>query len=122
MIILKAHYKGQNEKDSVFMFKRRCMGWGMGDVFRWQGYLCLFHKYRRDLYPSSNGEKNYEDVFVKMPRGMQPNEVRNPRQSSISQSPQTPQTPKDSSEAERLKDMQLNALKKSQDMLNAAIE
>ncbi|WP_231853465.1 hypothetical protein [Helicobacter cinaedi] len=53
---------------------------------------------------------------------MQPNEVRNPRQSSISQSPQTPQTPKDSSEAERLKDMQLNALKKSQDMLNAAIE
>lgn len=68
------------------------------------------------------GKQNYEDVFVKMPRGMQPNEVRNPRQSSLSQSPQTPQTPKDSSEAERLKDMQLNALKKSQDMLNAAIE
>ena len=68
------------------------------------------------------GKKNYEDVFVKMPRGMQPNELRNPRQSSISQSPQMPQTPKDSSEAERLKDMQLNALKKSQDMLNAAIE
>ena len=68
------------------------------------------------------GKQNYEDVFVKMPRGMQPNEVRNPRQSSISQSPQMPQTPKDSSEAERLKDMQLNALKKSQDMLNAAIE
>lgn len=68
------------------------------------------------------GKQNYEDVFVKMPRGMQPNEVRNPRQSSISQSPQTPQASQDSSEAERLKDMQLNALKKSQDMLNAAIE
>nr|WP_317402947.1 hypothetical protein [uncultured Helicobacter sp.] len=68
------------------------------------------------------GKQNYEDVFVKMPRGMQPNEVRNPRQSSISQSSQTPQTSQDSSEAQRLKDMQLNALKKSQDMLNAAIE
>lgn len=68
------------------------------------------------------GKQNYEDVFVKMPRGMQPNEVRNPRQSSISQSPQMPQASQDSSEAERLKDMQLNALKKSQDMLNAAIE
>ena len=68
------------------------------------------------------GKQNYEDVFVKMPRGMQPNEVRNPRQSSISQFSQTPQTSQDSSEAQRLKDMQLNALKKSQDMLNAAIE
>lgn len=68
------------------------------------------------------GKQNYEDVFVKMPRGMQPNEMRNPRQSSISQSSQTPQTSQDSSEAQRLKDMQLNALKKSQDMLNAAIE
>lgn len=68
------------------------------------------------------GKQNYEDVFVKMPRGMQPNEMRNPRQSSASQSPQTPKTSQDSSEAQRLKDMQLNALKKSQDMLNAAIE
>lgn len=68
------------------------------------------------------GKQNYEDVFVKMPRGMQPNEMRNPRQSSVSQSPQTPKTSQDSSEAQRLKDMQLNALKKSQDMLNAAIE
>ena len=68
------------------------------------------------------GKQNYEDVFVKMPRGMQPNELRNPRQSSLSQNQQTLQTPKDLSEVERLKDMQLNALKKSQDMLNAAIE
>lgn len=65
------------------------------------------------------GKKNYEDVFVKMPRGMQPNEIKNSRQSSSSQTPQIPQT---SSEADRLKEMQLNALKKSQDMLNAAIE
>lgn len=71
------------------------------------------------------GKQNYEDVFVKMPRGMQPNEVRNPRQSSSPQIPQVPQTSQSSqnlNEAERLKDMQLNALKKSQDMLNAAIE
>lgn len=66
------------------------------------------------------GKQNYEDVFVKMPRGMQPNEVRN--QPSRSLSPQTPQFPQTSSEAERLKEMQLNAIKKSQDMLNAAIE
>lgn len=58
------------------------------------------------------GSKNYEDVFVKMPRGTQPNEIVSTQNS----------TPKSGLESERLKEMRLNALKKSQEMLNAVIE
>ena len=61
------------------------------------------------------GKKNYEDVFIKMPRGMQPNELKG-SQSAI----YTPTTPK--VDDGRVKNMQLDALKKSQEMLNAAIE
>ncbi|AAP76745.1 hypothetical protein [Helicobacter hepaticus] len=66
----------------------------------------------------SVGKKNYEDIFVKMPRGMQPNELRDSKtRSNASISPS-----QNSIESNRLKDIQFNALKKSQDMLNSAIE
>lgn len=58
------------------------------------------------------GKKNYEDVFVKMPRGTQPNEIASTQSLPSKNNP----------ESERLKEMQLNALKKSQEMLNAVID
>lgn len=58
------------------------------------------------------GKKNYEDMFVKMPRGTQPNEIVGIQSLPFKNSPET----------EHLKEMQLNALKKSQEMLNAVIE
>lgn len=87
----------------------------------WAGDWVMFSD-GKDTYIYSNatgeiyirhhmGKKNYEDVFVKMPRGTQPNEIastQNPR----SKSP----------DSEHLKEMQLNALKKSQEMLNAVID
>ena len=63
----------------------------------------------------SMGKANYEDIFVKMPRGAQPNEVKNGR---FSQSMR--ETP--NAESEKVKEMQLNALKKAQDMLNSALD
>ncbi|TLD97511.1 hypothetical protein LS71_001835 [Helicobacter jaachi] len=62
----------------------------------------------------SMGKKNYEDVFVKMPRGQQPTEIKGKSAANIPQ----PQLP----DSQAFKDMQLNALKKSQEMLNTAIE
>lgn len=61
------------------------------------------------------GKNNYEDVFVKMPRGTHPNELNN-ESKNLSTIPQT------QADSERLKEMQLNALKKSQDMLNTTID
>lgn len=66
----------------------------------------------------SVGKKNYEDVFVKMPRGMQPNELRDSKTRSGASSLPS----QNNIESERLKDIQFNALKKSQDMLNSAID
>lgn len=60
------------------------------------------------------GKKNYEDMFVKMPRGMQPNELKKTQKDTI----HTPTAPN----AEQIKDLQLNALKKSQEMLNSALD
>ncbi|MCX2717557.1 hypothetical protein OQH61_07405 [Helicobacter sp. MIT 21-1697] len=69
----------------------------------------------------SVGKKNYEDIFVKMPRGMQPNELRDSKtRSGASSLPSLPT--QNNIENERLKDIQFNALKKSQDMLNSAID
>lgn len=81
------------------------------------------------IYSSSTGEvyvrynmgkKNYEDVFVRMPHGQQPSELKTGAGKSPSLSPTPSQS--SSAESERLKDMQLNALKKSQDILNSALE
>lgn len=60
------------------------------------------------------GKKNYEDIFVKMPRGMQPKELQNTSQAQ----PFAPLSPND----EQLKKMQLDALKKSQEILNATLD
>lgn len=77
------------------------------------------------IYSSSTGEiyirhhlgkKNYEDVFVKMPRGMKPNELGN------SGSRTSANSMTNSTDSERAKALQLDALKKSQELLNAAIE
>ncbi|HIV48894.1 hypothetical protein [uncultured Helicobacter sp.] len=61
------------------------------------------------------GKQNYEDVFVKMPRGVLPNELKSP-QKSPNQNP--PPNPTD----ENLEQRKLDALKKSQEVLNNALE
>ena len=80
-----------------------------------------------EIYIRHNmGKKNYEDVFVRMPRGAQPSELgaqNRSTQSQASQSAQSTQVPQvPNVDSERMREMQLNALKKSQDMLNAAID
>lgn len=71
----------------------------------------------------NNGGKNYEDVFVKMPRGMSPNELS---KDSSASSPTLPKSPKnpivENIDKDKIRDIQLDALKKSQDMLNQALE
>ncbi|WP_027327516.1 hypothetical protein [Helicobacter pametensis] len=71
------------------------------------------------LYNTQTGEiyirykkkgKNYQDVFVKMPRGMSPQEIEN-------HSPTKQETKEDP-----LLDQKLKSLKQSQDMMNKAIE
>lgn len=59
------------------------------------------------------GKKNYEDMFVKMPRGMQANELKDSQNRTRTSSTQ---------ETQQIKDMRLDTLKKTQEMLNAAIE
>lgn len=91
----------------------------------WAGDWVMFSD-GKDTYIYSNatgeiyirhhmGKNNYEDVFVKMPRGTHPNELKG-------ESKNLPVVPQDRTDSERLKEMQLDALKKSQDMLNTAIE
>ncbi|MCH5313949.1 MAG: hypothetical protein J1E28_06130 [Helicobacter sp.] len=76
------------------------------------------------LYSTTTGEvyiryhlkkRNYEDVFVKMPRGMFPNEVNKTQRDTSIPSPTAPN-------ADQLKEMQNNALKKSQEILNSALD
>ncbi|MCE3046769.1 hypothetical protein [Helicobacter kayseriensis] len=70
------------------------------------------------LYNTQTGEiyiryrkkgKNYEDVFVKMPRGMTPQEIKNPAHL-------------DPKSDESLTDAKLKSLKKSQEMMNEALK
>lgn len=65
------------------------------------------------------GKQNYEDVFVKMPRGAFPNELK-PAQSPQNASGQTGQAPAPTDE--NLEQRKLDALKKSQEVLNNALE
>ncbi|MCI6218047.1 MAG: hypothetical protein MR629_05930 [Helicobacter sp.] len=64
------------------------------------------------------GEQNYKDVFVKMPRGMFPNEIQDSKtsQSIQLQLQQNTQVDKD------LEQRKLEALKKSQEALNNALD
>lgn len=61
------------------------------------------------------GKQNYEDVFVKMPHGIQPNELKGKNPSNQNTQTQTP----NNIDQERYK---LEALKKSQEALNNALE
>lgn len=64
------------------------------------------------------GKKNYEDIFVKMPRGMLPNEINKNQAATAPTTPMAPTKPNTNA----LKDFQLEALKKSQEILHSAIE
>lgn len=61
------------------------------------------------------GKQNYEDVFVKMPHGAQPNELKNKKGQNQNTQAQTPSN----IDQERYK---IEALKKSQEALNNALE
>lgn len=61
------------------------------------------------------GGANYEDIFVKMPIGKQPNEVSKKTQSSTSQL-------QDSKNTEAIRKMQLDALQKSQEILSGGLD
>lgn len=53
------------------------------------------------------GGKNYNDVFVKMPHGLQPQELQSPSNTNLDKKAQ---------------DMRLESLKKSKELLDEAIE
>lgn len=57
------------------------------------------------------GGKNYKDVFVKMPHGLQPQELQAPTK-----------TPKTSKSNDIGQDLRLESLKKSKDLLDEAID
>lgn len=69
----------------------------------------------------SMGKANYEDVFVRMPRGAQPSEIKNGRFSQNSASSNVTLSPSNL-DNDRIKQMQLDAIKKSQEMLNSALD
>nr|QGT50011.1 hypothetical protein Helico4rc_1310 [uncultured Helicobacter sp.] len=70
----------------------------------------------------SMGKANYEDVFVKMPRGAQPSEIKNGRFSQNNTSNSSNTSLSVNTDNDRIKQMQLDAIKKSQEMLNSALE
>lgn len=73
------------------------------------------------------GKKNYEDVFVRMPHGQQPAELQKKNDKGVSAFSTLPPTSSNSqvssqNDKNKLKDMQIDALKRSQDMINSALE
>ncbi|MDD7567924.1 MAG: hypothetical protein PUJ79_05925 [Helicobacter sp.] len=64
------------------------------------------------------GEQNYKDVFVKMPRGMLPNEMQDSKTSQSTQLQSQPNTQTN----QDLEQRKLEALKKSQEALNNALD
>lgn len=90
----------------------------------------LFNTQSGDVYVRfRKGGKNYEDVFVKMPAGVRPtnkakqptkNAPQNPQQSSQKplQTPNPPQSPN----SEITQAQRLEAIKKSQEILNKSID
>lgn len=74
------------------------------------------------LYNTQTGEvyiryqkkgKNYQDVFVKMPKGMTPQEIENPSE---------PQNNAGKTKNDSLRDSKMQSLKKSQEMMNEALK
>lgn len=68
------------------------------------------------------GGENYEDLFVRMPRGAYSNEVRKDSKISSVYSPKNPQVDKAEKDDKELEQRKLDALKKSQEVLNNALE
>lgn len=74
------------------------------------------------------GKQNYEDIFVKMPRGVLPNELKSTQVNQTTQAPTTtpthnpPPSHSPNPTDENLEQRKLDALKKSQEVLNNALD
>ncbi|WP_394989665.1 hypothetical protein [uncultured Helicobacter sp.] len=101
----------------LLLFWQFCIGLGFAEwvMFSDGGDTYIYNNQSGEIFIRHHvGKQNYEDVFVKMSRGVFPNELKTPQSTQKSPNPQGVD--------ENLEQRKLDALKKSQEVLNNALE
>ena len=105
----------------LLLFWQFCIGLGFAEwvMFSDGGDTYIYNNQSGEIFIRHHvGRQNYEDVFVKMSRGVFPNELKTPQSTQKSPNP----LPNPQGIDENLEQRKLDALKKSQEVLNNALE
>ena len=86
--------------------------WGEWIMFADKRDTYLYNNQTGEVYIRyKKGDKNYEDVFVKMPHGISPEEIKS-----------TPKIPSSNPNKNDQEDLKIKKMKKTQELMNDALK